>query len=217
MDWSKCCIVNVATPGRDNYLKAQQRLKDSLEQWKFEGTFLAWTGEYPPGSPTHQDVPYGFKVYAFREALRQGFRYILWLDASIWAVGDVTPVFDHIERKGWVMEYAGHTISQWINDNALDYFGLTREESQVMLMYGNGGFLGLNFDFPKCREFLDQWERACKAGAFNGSWSDHRHDMTCGSVVACRLGMTYHPAGKYLVFGAVKKRPDVVFCCQGMS
>jgi len=215
-DFDDCCIINVATPGRDNYLGGQQRLAESLHKWGYKRNAIFWKGEYPPDSPTHAEVPYGFKVYAFKEAQRRGYKKVIWLDASVWAVGPLGPVFALLEEKKWIMEYAGHKISQWINENALKYFNLTRAEGQVMLMYGNGGFLGLNFDEPKCNEFLKQWEDACVGGAFNGSWSDHRHDMTCGSVIACRLGMTYQPAGKFLSFGNVKKRPEVVFCCQGM-
>lgn len=215
MNSSECCIVNVATKGRDQYLKGQQRLMKSLESFGCGVRTKVWTGEFPDGSPTHESDPYAFKVTAIREAVEAGFTYILWLDASAWAVSEVTPVFEHIKEYGWLFQYSGHTVNQWINDETLEKFGMTREDASMMLLY-MGGIFGLNMENAKAEVFLEEMEECVAQGMFRGSWANHRHDMSCGSVVACKLGMPLQPSNKFLILEKEKTRKDLVFCCQGM-
>jgi hypothetical protein len=54
------------------------------------------------------------------------------------------------------------------------------------------GLFGLNMEYLICREFFSKWEKAKNDGVFKGSWDDHRHDMTCGSIIANDLKMKFH-------------------------
>lgn len=186
------CIISFAN-NRGNYMKGLSRLAASLSD-KFGGAFLGYVDESSVGAPYHfyKDKPinpYAFKIYCFRKALKAGYRKILYLDSSVFAVRDVQPAFDIIDRDGYLMQEAGHYLKDWINDEALHYFGISRNALDGVIMYGNAGLLGLDFNTEIARTFFDKWEKSMQAGAFKGDWSNHRHDMACGSMIAWLMNM----------------------------
>lgn len=206
------CIINLAT-GR--YIAGQERLRTSLTNTGYTGEFLGWTAESHIGADLHQHNPYAFKINAFREAERQGHRFILWVDASVWAIKDVKPIFDHIEKHGYLMQEAGHMVGRWANDKCLEYFGVDRDDAMELPCYGNAGFLGLDLWDTRATTFLNAWENSMKAGAFKGSWnndnncessdprcSGHRHDLVCGSIIANKLSMDYQKGDEWLAYAS---------------
>ncbi|KKN67210.1 hypothetical protein LCGC14_0463830 [marine sediment metagenome] len=206
----KTAIINFAS-GR--YVVGQDRLHKSLLDVGFDGTFLSWTKEESIGSPVHKDNPYAFKIYAFEQALKAGYTKILWVDASIWAIKPLDPIWEALEKHGYVKQYAGHLCGTWSSDKQLVYFGVTRDEAMKLEMYGNGGFLALDFDVPIAAEFFKRWRQAMLDGQFKGPWNNDnncvssdprckgtRHDMLCGSVIANQLKMTAYPEHTLMVY-----------------
>jgi len=196
-------IINFAS-GR--YLKGQQRLDESLLKVSFDGTFLSWTQEVSIGAPLHKDNPYAFKIYAFEQALNAGYTKILWVDASIYAVKPLDPIWEHLNKYGHMKQYAGHLCGTWANDRCLEYFEITRAEAMKMEMHGNGGFFALDFDTDIAKEFFKRWKQSMLDGIFKGEWTNtnktesqderckgHRHDMICGSIIANQLKMSALP------------------------
>lgn len=181
------CIISFAN-SRGNYVKALERLNESLRN-NLNGNFIGFIGEDSIGAPAHTDNPYAFKVYAFKKAIQAGYKKILWLDSSVFAIKKVQPIFDEIEKDGFIFQKAGHKAGTWTNDFTLNYFGVTRDETMKMEMIGNAGFLGLNFDMPAPNEFFKKWEAAMNAGCFKGSWDNHRHDMSCSSIIVNQMGI----------------------------
>ena len=57
-------MLNVAT---GPYRPLQGRLLQSLSQQGWSGGVLTWTDSLPPGSPPHEEAPYGFKLAAIRQ------------------------------------------------------------------------------------------------------------------------------------------------------
>ncbi len=221
-------IINLAT-GR--YVVGQTRLATSLANVGYNGSFMAWQNEASIGAPPHNQNPYAFKIHGFRKAEELGHRYVLWLDASVWAIRDVQPVFDHIDKHGYIMQEAGHNCGRWASDFQLDYFGIDRDEASKMLMYGNAGFLGLDLWDTRAKTFLISWEKAMKAGAFKGNWTNKhqevskdprcdgcRHDMSAGSIIANQLNMKYQDAGDWLAYARPEEevRETVIFKAMGI-
>jgi hypothetical protein len=206
-------IVNFAT---GHYLKGQQRLANSLNGYKK----LMLTGYPTINSPTHEQSPYEFKINSIESAWNHD-PVVLWVDASMWRVGDLSKIEDLIIKDGYFMTESGHWTGQWTNQFTKNYFKTTDEEMKVpggMFMF-SAGLLGLNRNSPIAVEFLRQWKESAKAGCFKGDWKDHRHDMSCGSIIAQRLGMKYQRGGEFMSYiGPGYSQPEAgsVFYLQGI-
>lgn len=208
---AKRCIVNLAT---SKYWEGQKRLQQSVKDYQVN----TFQNEVQVNSPFHNDNPYAFKIYAIESMLRAGYDQILWLDASVYAVKSPKPVFDWIDHYGYFMEEAGHYVGQWCNDRTLEFFGITREEAMDMPMF-SAGFVGLDFRNETAAAFFSRWKSAMLNGMFKGDWSNHRHDMTCGSIIAHQMGLKFSPGGTYFAYvgpGYGDPLPSAVFYLKGM-
>jgi len=194
----KRCIVNVANR-TGWYLQGQNRLKQSIDKHGEGVDFINFVDEGEIGSPRHLDNPYAFKLYAIQECRNRGYDQILYLDASIWLEKSIKPIWDIIDEQGYMVQEDGNLVGHWCNARALKYFGLTREEANKIVMH-IAGATGLDFRTEIARKFFDQWFQACKDGIFRGSWSDHRHDMTCAGVIGNRLGLKHCKGGTILAY-----------------
>lgn len=223
----KKAIVSLSTP---SYAKAEQRLSESLKG-KTDAHVYLYQSESSIGSPSHQENPYAFKIYAIKKAFEAGYTKILWLDSSCYAIKDISPVFDIIESEGYFMEYAGHLAGTWTNDRALDYFGITRDEAMEIPLF-SAGFTGLDFTNEIVKEFFKTWEQAMLDGMFRGKWDNkektesqdercfgHRHDLSTASIIAYQLGMPFHSGENLFQYASPSDTPntdDVVFFLQGI-
>lgn len=207
-------IVNFATKG---YLPGQQRLANSINDYKV----LLFDNYSHIGSPTHQESPYYFKIKAIEKAFLID-PIVVWMDASMYVVGDLSKIENIIKQDGYMFEEAGHYTSRWCNDFTKNYFKLTEQECVQgpggMTLF-SAGLLGLNRDSDIAMEFFRQWKASGDAGCFKGDWSNHRHEMTCASIVAQRLGMKYQRGGSHLSYigpGYNQPEKDSVIYCRGI-
>jgi len=201
MSEKKNCIISFANQS-GNYINRLARLSESLRNNSEGIDFISFIGEGSLGCERHSVNPYGFKVEAFSKVFEQGYKNVLWLDTSVFAIKRVHKVFEDIEANGYCFQKAGHLVGTWTNDFTLNYFGITRDEAMTMPMIGNAGLLGLNFESKIGQEFFLMWDQALVAGCFKGSWVNtdktesqderclgHRHDMSCHSIIANKLGI----------------------------
>lgn len=195
----KECVINFAKGGW--YERGQERLRHSLREVGFAGDLLFHRDEAQIGAPPHSLCPYGFKPYALFHAVQLGYTHVLWSDASVWAIRNIQPMFEHIDRHGW-MFFLNTCTGNWTSDACLEAFGVTREESMgiPMLM---GICMGFNMTHPLTQKFLEQWLAHANNGkSFPGSWTNkngevskdprvygHRHDQSAASIIAHQLGM----------------------------
>lgn len=202
-------IVNFAT---SSYLKGQKRLSESLNGYKQ----LMLNDYVSIGSPTHEKSPYQFKVHAIEKA-REFDNVVLWADSSLWRVGDLSKIEDVIIEDGYFMEEAGHYVKDWCKPESKKYFDLEPDEDHYIMF--SAGLLGLDFNNIDAELWFHRWKTAAYDGHFNGHWHNHRHDMTCGSIIAQRMGFKYQRGGSHLAYigeGYTKPEPGVVFYCQGL-
>lgn len=216
-------VLNVAAGAK--YVPLQKRLLASLEGVDV----LRWTDAWPPGSPSHAELPYGFKLFAFAEARRRGAELALWVDSPVVARGNPAPVFERVARDGHLFVTDGDRLGNWIGDAALEALGMSRDEAMALPLF-QGTFIGLDL---RRGDWLDAMLEAAARGLLNGPYFTpsapaearaskpgkptgeasrdprcwgHRHDEAIGSALAARRGMSIAPApelfGPRGVFGA---------------
>ena len=221
----KRCIASIAF--RDPYVGYQTYFMKSLQAIGNTIPVVSWTDEYPPNSPTHQATNYAFKFFALQECRRRGFESVLWLDCSCYFHGPLEPFFDEIEREGHYFLVCADRLGNWTSDNALEYFGMTRDEAMEKLLLC-GTIYGFDFTNPRTQAFFDHWGKTLVDGVwgqlYGGSYKDegsyvsriskdprcqgHRSDEVCATVVAERLGMKTVTMG--LFGGGIKRGEGVI-------
>lgn len=195
---NKPCIIGTGIGGW--YPSGIDRLEKSLIFHGFPGDMIFWRDTYPPGSAKHCDSPYYFKVGAFEWALWRGYTHILYLDASFWAIQNPMPIFDLFNQKGFFTFRSGYRLSETVNDHALEYLGLSRDEIDQTPEYASG-CVGLNFNNPDARHLYTYWKSYMDAGlnvgsrVHDGQSSDsrflfHRQDQSCLSLAMYKLGLS---------------------------
>jgi len=202
-------IVNFSTKA---FYAGQDRLKASLN-----GHRSLMFKDRLPGCPHHSQSPYEFKIHAIERAFEID-DVVLWADASMWLVGDLSKIENLIINEGYFMEEAGAYVRDWCNGRARQYFNLTPEEDGFIMF--SAGLLGLNKNNPLAMEYFKQWKASALAGCFRGRWTDHRHDMTCGSIIAQRLGMKYQSGRSHMCYigeAHGEPAPDSVFHLLGIA
>lgn len=200
-------VVNFST---EHYLNGQRRLSNSLNGHK-----QLMLNDYTAiNSPTHKESPYEFKIHAIEKAFLFD-DIVLYCDASMYAIGDLTRIENIIKEDGFFGQEAGHYVNDWCNDHTREYFNLT--ESGLIMF--SAGLLGLDKSNAKAMDFFSQWKASAMAGCFIGDWNNHRHDMTCASIIAQRIGFKFQRGGSLMAYlgpGYSKPEEGVVFYCQGI-
>lgn len=198
---SERCVISIGVGQRFAY--GIRRLRTALEANGFDGAMHLFD-RYPEGCPTHEEIPYGFKPWAFDWAKRQGYDEVLWLDSSCVPVKPLGVLF-RMMKKGYVFTYSGLRIWQWCSDACAEKMGISREKLHGLCPSLWATAMGLNFKVPIASEFLDRWLACSLDGVtfhgdyenINGSVSDdpnvkgHRHDQTVATILAFEMGLGF--------------------------
>lgn len=162
----KPCIINVGVGGW--YKAGSERLERSLIHHGYAGDMIFWRDEYPPGCPPHNENPYAFKIYAFREAFRRGYKIVCWLDCSFWSIKNPMPIFDIISDNGNFAFRSGYNCAQTCSDILLSSVGVSRDDAERMPETATG-IVGINIDNPEGKKVFEHWEYFCDTGLFINS------------------------------------------------
>jgi len=182
------------------------RLRDSLHANDKDTDLLQWTTEYPPGSPTHEDIPYAFKVFAIEAAIGFGYRHVMWLDSAAIVHRPLAPLWEIVGQGGWFFCDNGYITGEWCSDKALENLCVERDYA-MQVPSVTGGCFALDTKNALAQEFLHSLKRAALDGStFPGAWVNdegvcsadprvkgHRHDQSAMSLIVDRLGMYVHP------------------------
>jgi hypothetical protein len=187
------CIINVALGNK--YVQQQKRLGESLEE-NFDGDFLTW--DKFPNHNYDEKNPYNVKAAAFEEAIKKGYKQILWLDAPVLALKNVKPIFDSIEKHGYLtLKNHNYNLAQTCNDKSLEYFNITRDEAEKVEEHASG-VIGIDMTNPKGKKLIEMFIKACRNDVSNGSrehdgqstdprFMFHRQDQSVLSLCAHAL------------------------------
>lgn len=206
------------------YERGTERLVKSLEEVGWDGDVMTWNTW--PSEDFGKGNVYNIKPAAFQEAINKGYENILWLDSSVWAVGDPNVIFDIIKDEGYYFWKSGFYCSQTCHDKCLEYFGVDRDTAATYLEC-YACMMGFNVKDETAREFLDRWFQAARDGIFEGSWhhdgqSDdprfkfYRHDQSCASVILNQLDMYIYDPDVYSCRLNDDMNETIVFTMQGM-
>lgn len=199
----KRAVITLGTDKRKDgrfYTKGRIRLKNSLER-HCKQDFFVYKSESEVNAPMHTENSHAFKVYCFEKLLAQGYNQIVWLDCSVFAIRDLEPIFQALDKFGYVFMDSGFKVGSWTNDTALNYYNLSRDESMNVTMVDTK-FFALDFTDPKSNMFYDAWKQSMLDGIFNGNVSNinktesqdprcngHRHDQSCASIILNKFDM----------------------------
>lgn len=225
-------ICSVATT--PYFQRGQQRLCRALREAGEDAVVFPWE-RLPNDCPPHDKRPFAFKAYALKAASLCQADSILWCDACILPVRSLEPVWEKIERDGYLLMNNGHSNYTWTADSAyrdlfpsLPWGGSAPEvlaearERNRKIPHTVGGFFGISLRHDNGQAFLDEIYRlASDTDAFCGPTSNipespcgppdvlgHRHDQTAMSVIAWRLGMKLTDPPEFFIYGKAEVATD---------
>lgn len=202
----KRTVVSFAD-GVGHYIKAMARLELSLKEVGFQGNFKGINDYGHIQCPHHKGaegaVPYAFKAYSIQKAIEEGAETILWCDSVVYATKSVDPIFEYIEKNGYLFfDNIGFSIGDYTSDACLNNFGMSREEAfnSKMIM---ACVMGFNIHHPEAKLFLEKYIAAAKDGiSYLGDWQNdelqvsrdmrvkgHRHDQSVASILVKKYGL----------------------------
>ncbi|MCH9624735.1 MAG: hypothetical protein S4CHLAM27_11350 [Chlamydiia bacterium] len=153
------CIVLYASC---NYLYPESLLKlvERIKNSDFVGHIIYRIGGWPnveEGDLRLAHIPYAFKVCAFREAYRLGYKRALWLDAPMHARTSFNTLFDSLKEMGLFTYYLPWSMADITKKKLhLSYLGMTLTEAQDTYTVSTG-LLGIDFTNKTSLNLLDDW------------------------------------------------------------
>lgn len=219
------CIISVGIG--EGYSFGVDRLQGSLihHGWTGETMFLK---DYPLGCPKHEgDWQYAFKVFAFREAIKKGYRIILWCDSSLYPIRDPMPIFDYCADNGIFLFKSGYPLSTTATDRMLDAWEEKRENLTEVPEFATG-CVAIDFDSLKGQKFFLLWEHSMEVGLFGGNrvydpkdslhslFKFSRQDQSAASMVLHKMGITEAGHEKRWVSYYPHEEPTTIFFVKGL-
>lgn len=210
------------------YPKGQKRMIESLRKTGYEGDILTWTNEII-NSHHKKEYPYTMKAAAFVEAIKKGYTHILWVDCSVYAIKNITSIFDLIDQKGIYFWKSGWNLAQSSADSDLQWAGIDRDEAEHLHECASG-IVGINIEDPKVKLLMSIFFDANNAGVCNTSrFHDNqskdprfkfaRQDQTAFTIAFHRAGYKNEhmfEQGVYSSFPQESYNKSVMLIVQGM-
>lgn len=225
MTQTKPLIISCGVGGW--YGAGVKRLERSLIFNGYAGDMLMYSNEYPPNSEAHQDNPYAFKIFAFEEAIRQGYKHIVWCDSSLWCIKTPHVIFDIISDMGVFAFRSGYNCAQTCSDAALEWAGVSRDEAENIPEQATG-LVGLYMENPKGKEVYDLWKEGCREGLFktnrvhdlNDSYDPRflhgRQDQSIFALACYKAGLDFNYVDFISYYGTGYDPDKCLFFIQGL-
>lgn len=196
--------------------------------------FNGWAGDilmlkdYPPDCPSHEENPYAFKPYLFNHVFNLGYKVVLWLDSSFWALKNPMPMIDFINENGLYFFKSGYPISATATDKLLRYENEYREDLVDVPEFATGA-VGINISNPLGEEFFKRWMIHCDLAMFKGNRihdekdSKHplfkfsRQDQSSASMILHKMGIKNIETPEWIsYYGTGYNEKDLMFFIGGI-
>lgn len=191
------CIVTFSNTSR--YDALAYRLRQTAE---CEGIdFIHYKTYEEIGCKPHTEYPYAFKPYSIQKAREQGYNNILWLDSAIYLSKNPEKVFKFIKDNGVMLfDNIGFSIASYTHDECLAHFNMSKVEAERAKMV-MACAMGFNFNTEIGTKTFDEYLGFAHTNAYQGSWSNHRHDQSVISCIAHKKGIELlHPNQTFIAY-----------------
>jgi len=163
---SKRAIVTVSAGGAFQPLMG--RLLVACSEFT-DAPVYGWSEVSPPGSPEHSKSLYAFKGYAMKQVMdRYDPDLILWMDAAVYPIACMEPLWEKIERDGHYFQNNGFLLGEWSSDRALHNLGIEREPAFQIKEIAAMTY-GLDLRRDEGRSFVDDLFRFSSDGSTCGT------------------------------------------------
>lgn len=192
----RIAVVSFADDRTERYRNGLIRAENSIKTYNPEIDYIGYKSFDEIKSPTHDEVPYGFKAYAIQDAKNKGYDIVLWFDSIVYATKNINEVINHIINNGYVFfQNYGYSIADYTSDKCLEIMDISREEAKKFHMI-MACCMGFNFNYNPINLLFDEYFNHTKTGAFIGPWINknnelsndieckgHRHDQSVISIL----------------------------------
>lgn len=163
----KNLVVSCVGFGKRRPKELLSRLKTSLETTGFDGYLYYRVGGFP--TPRGEELrfcatPYSFKIFMMEEAKNLGFEHILWVDARLIALKNITPLFSIIQNTGGLFN-----LTHAVEKNKIFIQAQRAITTLTQTSYQNNRALatpvfGLNMRLDEVKKIIDGFYEACYLG-----------------------------------------------------
>lgn len=113
-DGGDCCIVSAASC-EAKYLERLHNQIEALQKVGWNGYHLCFFGALP--NPSGREIRYAgvpaFKIFAMLEAQKLGFNKVLWMNAGLKPIQDLSGAFIWLEAKGSLLMFLPDQLSSF--------------------------------------------------------------------------------------------------------
>lgn len=182
-------IISVAFGPR--YVEQQTRLHKSILNFYPSDRHMCWTNTLPPGSKSHRESLYGFKVHAVEKALDAGFNKIIFLDPACILQYPVDYWFEL--NLPVIAVKDDNKLDKMISQKALNYYGNPDITGRHLV---GGSLYVFDFNHSVTHRLFGQLYSAEQAGIFgsqaeqsSGQINGHRMDESCMAMAMYNHGI----------------------------
>jgi len=194
----KNVLISLAVNGREHYAFKSIKLEESLAtNWEYDCRLYK---AYPDYCTPHTVIPYKFKFDLIKQARKDGYDRVVWLDSSIRLAS--TDLLSLMDESGIIaFDNLGHPLWKYISDKAAANLNVGEAEIK-MIPQTWGGALGFDFTKDKACEVFEEICKHSMDGSFetNGSrrtgFISHRHDQAVISVLLWKHKIKLLPYGE---------------------
>lgn len=193
------CIVSLGV-GKE-YYKGIERLRQMIKKLNISCDYFGYT-EYPENIPSHEENMYAFKYHLIKQKFAEGYKRIMWLDASVVPTNNLDSIWSHIDKYSYMIYEIEHDLGHYTSDKCLDYFNIKRKKVAYNIKSCAGGLVGFKNDEIGNKIINEMYRLSKETDIFIGSYTNenmqvstnkkvkgHRHDQSVLTLLLYKLAL----------------------------
>lgn len=221
---TKACLLNASWGAW--YPKGTDRLVRSAIHHGWEHDILTFKNEMI-NEYFDPNQPYTIKAAALVEAIRRGYRYILWADCSCWFVDNPNRLMQIVDEENGYFIKSGYNLAQTSSDSDLVWARANRDDAERLDEVWSCLF-GVDTKSARGVKFVSEFLSARDAGVFgtsrhhNGASQDARflharQDQTAASWAYHKSGFTtMREPSEHLEYYTERTKNSTIVLMRGM-